>query len=119
MSLAEPLLSLLDPRTYPHPCGEIELIETHPHPKLVLSFTRQQGFLIGRGNQQLSVEFLRRLSWPADVTVVGTRTKLLTLSQRPLQLDSGDPALDTRLAGMLPVLTGYDDRILYRVAAAG
>jgi aminoglycoside phosphotransferase family enzyme/predicted kinase len=29
MSLPEPLLALLDPRTYPHPCGEIELIETH------------------------------------------------------------------------------------------
>ena len=29
MSLSEPLLALLDPRTYPHPCGAIELIETH------------------------------------------------------------------------------------------
>lgn len=29
MSLPEPLHALLDPRTYPHPCGEIELIETH------------------------------------------------------------------------------------------
>ena len=29
MSLPEPLNALLDPQTYPHPCGEIELIETH------------------------------------------------------------------------------------------
>jgi aminoglycoside phosphotransferase family enzyme/predicted kinase len=29
MPLPEPLLPLLDPHTYPHPCGEIELIETH------------------------------------------------------------------------------------------
>ncbi len=29
MSLPEPLQALLDPRTYPHPCRGIELIETH------------------------------------------------------------------------------------------
>ena len=29
MSLPESLQSLLDPRTYPHPCDRIELIETH------------------------------------------------------------------------------------------
>lgn len=29
MSLPEPLRALLDPQAYPHPCGEIELVETH------------------------------------------------------------------------------------------
>ena len=44
--------------------------------QLVISFTRQQGFLLGRGNQQLTPGILRALAWPQRVTIVATRTKL-------------------------------------------
>ncbi len=68
--------------------------------KLVLSFTRGQGFLIGRGNQQLTPEILRRIP-RANIWVVATRTKLATLSGRPLRVDSGDRDLDRRLGGLI------------------
>ncbi|MCR9261313.1 MAG: NAD(+)/NADH kinase [Pseudomonadaceae bacterium] len=84
--------------------------------QLVVSFTRGQGFLFGRGNQQISASFLRQLSWPRDVTVVGTRTKLASLEQRPLLLDTGDDALDQQLAGLVEIVTGYQDCLLYRLA---
>lgn len=84
-------------------------------PIVVLSFTRSQGFLVGRGNQQLSAELLRSLT-PGDLWIVGTRTKLASLEGRPLLVDTDDPDLDQSMAGLMEIITGYEDRLLYRVA---
>lgn len=81
---------------------------------VVLSFTRGQGFLIGRGNQQLAPEFLRRLGRDA-LMVVGTRSKLASLEGRPLQLDTDDAALDAEFSGLVEVVAGYEDRLFYRL----
>ena len=89
------------------------------HLRVVLSFIRGQGFLFGRGNQQLQPPLLRRLgaaeSW---LTVVGSRTKLASLDGRPLLVDSGAADVDEALEGLVPVVSGYDDRLWYRVARA-
>ena len=84
---------------------------------VILSFTRQQAFLLGRGNQQLSPAVLAKLCWPDDFTVVSSKQKLLALEQRPLLIDSDDAALDASLCGLVEVITGYDERSLYRVAS--
>ena len=84
---------------------------------VLVSFTRHQGFLLGRGNQQLSAEVLHALSWKQDVTILGSRTKLATLDQRPMLVDTGDARLDQQLSGLVSVLTGYDDFLLYRVSS--
>ena len=84
---------------------------------VLVSFTRHQGFLLGRGNQQLSAEVLHALSWKEDVTILGSRTKLATLDQRPMLVDTGDARLDQQLSGLVSVLTGYDDFLLYRVSS--
>lgn len=86
------------------------------HARLVVGFARQQGFLFGRGNQVLSSRFLRRLTWPDDVLIIGTRNKLLSLEGRPLLVDTGDRALDAALCGLVEIVSGFEDRLLYRVA---
>ena len=82
---------------------------------LLLSFTRGQGFLIGRGNQQLTPVFLRRLGRDA-LWVLGTRTKLNTLDGRPLLMDSDDPELDAAWSGLIEIISGYQDSLLYRLS---
>jgi predicted polyphosphate/ATP-dependent NAD kinase len=84
---------------------------------VVLSFTRSQGFLIGRGNQQLAPAWLERIGRSA-LWVVGTRSKLKTLEGRPLLMDTDDPALDRRWAGLIEITAGYEDRLLYRLSSA-
>ncbi|MEZ5560777.1 MAG: NAD(+)/NADH kinase [Pseudomonadales bacterium] len=84
------------------------------HVEVLLSFTRGQGFLIGRGNQQLTPALLRRIG-RHRLRVVGTRSKLLSLEGRPLLLDSNDPELDQEWSGLVEVVTGYEDRLLYRL----
>jgi predicted polyphosphate/ATP-dependent NAD kinase len=76
-----------------------------------------QGHVLGRGNQQLSAALLRRIG-RGRFHVVATRSKLAALEGRPLVLDSGDAELDLAWAGVLPVLVGYDDRVLYPVGQA-
>jgi predicted polyphosphate/ATP-dependent NAD kinase len=83
-------------------------------PIVILSFTRGQGFLLGRGNQQLSVALLSGLR-RQDLWVVGTRSKLKTLEGRPLLVDTNDPALDETWCGLIEIITGYADRLWYRV----
>ncbi|WP_197738305.1 ATP-NAD kinase family protein, partial [Agromyces terreus] len=75
-----------------------------------------QGFLLGRGNQQLSARVLDRLG-ERPLIVVAPEQKLIDLGGRPLLVDTGDPALDTRLAGFATVITGTGTTSVYPVRA--
>jgi predicted polyphosphate/ATP-dependent NAD kinase len=82
--------------------------------ELVLTAIGGQGHIIGRGNQQISTDILRVLGRD-HVHVIATRTKLLSLSGRPLLLDTGCPLLDSDWSGLMPVITGYHDVLIYPV----
>jgi predicted polyphosphate/ATP-dependent NAD kinase len=74
-----------------------------------------QGFLLGRGNQQLSAAVLQQID-PERVVVVATEAKIARLGGAPLRVDTGDPALDASLAGYTRVTVGYNREIVYPVA---
>ena len=76
-----------------------------------------QGFLLGRGNQQLSARVISELG-DHPLLVVATEQKLIDLAGRPLLVDTGDTALDRRLAGHVTVVTGPAGTSLYPVNAA-
>lgn len=83
--------------------------------KLVITLIGGQGHIFGRGNQQLSPEVIRAVG-RENILVVATKTKLQALNGRPLIADTGDDALNAELAGLIPVITGYRDQVLYPVA---
>lgn len=83
--------------------------------KLVLTLIGGQGHILGRGNQQLCPEFIRRLG-KQNIMLVATKSKLASLEGRPLIVDSGDINLNQHLAGLITVTTGYRDQVLYQVA---
>lgn len=83
--------------------------------RVVLTVIGGQGHLFGRGNQQLSPAVIRRVGRD-NLHVLATRRKLASLAGRPLLVDTGDAALDRELCGLLPVIAGYEDEVLYRVA---
>lgn len=84
---------------------------------IFLSFSRAQGFLLGRGNQQLSAEVLSELSWADDFTFLGTLPKLKSLEGRPLRVDTGSRDLDRSFEGLVEISCGYDERVVYQVSA--
>jgi len=75
-----------------------------------------QGFIFGRGNQQIGPAVLRRVG-REHVIVVATPWKLASLGGLPLRVDTGDPDIDRSLAGHLRVTTGYGDRAVCRLVA--
>lgn len=85
--------------------------------RAVVTVIGGQGFLLGRGNQQLSAAVVARLGTD-PLLVVATEEKLIALGGRPLLIDTGDEALDAKLAGYVRVITGQSTNSLYRVVAA-
>ena len=82
--------------------------------RIIITAIGGQGHIIGRGNQQLTPDILRRVG-KENIQVIATREKILALCGRPLLVDSHDPVLDQTFAGYLPVITGYRERIMYPV----
>lgn len=92
----------------------LALKKQHPDLTVILSPTGHQGFLIGRGNQQLTPEFLSGLK-KSQLCIVATRSKLQGLNKRPLLLDTNSLELDQAMSGLYPVMTGYKDYVYYPV----
>lgn len=85
--------------------------------QIVLGVTGRQGFLIGRGNQQISAPLITKAG-RAGLLVLATEEKLATLAQPCLWVDTGDPALDAALAGFVRVQTGAGRQMMMRIAPA-
>ncbi len=87
--------------------GIIEILDSHDGPvTLLLSPMGGQGFLIGRGNLQLSPSVLSSIGIDNIMGVV-TPAKLLTV--RALRIETGDDSLDQEFASKryMKVLQGY------------
>ncbi len=80
--------------------------------QVVLTVIGGQGHILGRGNQQLSPDFIRAIG-KQNMRVVATKQKLQSLENKPLRLDSGDTELDASLQGAFTIITGYKDKVLY------
>ena len=82
----------------------LELIPHYPRVRIIVSPIGAQGFILGRGSQQLS---------PAVVRLVGTENTIVVatpgkLAGTPtLYVDTGDPALDRQFGTSVQVVCGY------------
>lgn len=85
--------------------------------QVVLSPIGGQGFLLGRGNQQVSAQLLRRVE-PRDLIVAATSGKLAQLGGGPLLIDTGDSEQDSRFSGYTRIHTGPRDAAMLPVRAA-
>jgi predicted polyphosphate/ATP-dependent NAD kinase len=91
------------------------LLENQPA-KIIVTPIGGQGFLFGRGNQQISPHVLRKIG-RGNIIVVSLSEKLNALHGEPLLVDTGEPDVDEILAGYLPVVVGYREKIVYRVSS--
>ena len=83
--------------------------------RLYVTVIGGQGFVFGRGNQQLSPSVIRAIG-KENIVIVATPNKLATLRGKPLRVDTGDHALDEELKGYHKLHTGYGRRTIYKIA---
>jgi predicted polyphosphate/ATP-dependent NAD kinase len=114
---------VLDGRLVRSAASEQELLDeiARGPAQAVVTVIGGQGFLLGRGNQQLSARVLRAIGeGPADagpLMVVAPEAKLIELRGAPLLVDTGDRALDASLAGFIRVVTAPGASSFYPVHA--
>ena len=84
---------------------------------IIVTIIGGQGYVFGRGNQQISPQVIRRVR-REDIRVIATRQKVAALGGRPLLVDTGDAALDESLGGYIRVVVGYNDELVMRIASA-
>lgn len=95
--------------------GLMEIAAREPT-SIVVTPIGGQGFIFGRGNQQIGPRVLRAVG-REHVIAVATPWKLASLGGRPLRVDTGDPDVDAWLTGHLHLTTGYGERAICRVEA--
>ncbi len=91
----------------------LNILSRHKGKKLiVISPIGGQGFILGRGNQQISPRVLEHFR-PKEILIVSTPSKLSRL--KTLRIDTGDPKIDERYRGYMKILTGFNKYKIVRV----
>jgi predicted polyphosphate/ATP-dependent NAD kinase len=88
-------------------CSETDILEvlsSAHRAKLIVSIIGGQGFIFGRGNQQLSPQVIRTVGLE-NIIVVATPDKLTSTPH--LHVDTGDEELDQALQGDHLIVCGY------------
>ncbi len=84
----------------------LEEIDDWQNTWIVLSPIGHQGILLGRGNQQISPEIIKRVG-RERILVVATKSKLQNIEGNVLRVDTGDAETDEMLRGYGRVVTDY------------
>ena len=84
--------------------------------RIIVGVIGGQGFVFGRGNQQIGADAIRRC-WPDRVDILADAAKLLALPQPRLLADTGDAGLDAAMEGHVRVRVGPGRMVLMRIGA--
>lgn len=80
--------------------------------KIIVTPIGGQGFIFGRGNQQISPKVIRQVG-KKNIVIIATKNKLKGLKK--LRVDTGDPKLDEELRGFIKVITDYREEHIVKI----
>lgn len=83
--------------------------------KLIVTVTGGQGFLFGRGNQQITPEVIREIG-KENIIILATKAKIAEFHHQPFLVDTPDEELNKGLCGYYRVITAYGEFTMCRVS---
>lgn len=83
--------------------------------KLIVTVTGGQGFLFGRGNQQITPEVIREIG-KENIIILATKAKIAEFHHQPFLVDTPDEELNKELCGYYRVITAYGEFTMCRVS---
>ena len=86
----------------------LEEVEDWQNTWIILSPIGHQGILLGRGNQQISPEIIKRVG-KQHIIVAATKSKLQSIEGNVLRVDTGDAEVDNMVKGYIKVVTDYGE----------
>ena len=81
---------------------------------MIVTVIGGQGYVFGRGNQQLSPKVIRSVGLD-NIIIAASKPKMLSLFGKSLLVDTGDEELNSELTGYRRVHVGYEDSIMFSV----
>ncbi len=82
--------------------------------KIIVTVIGGQGYIFGRGNQQISAEVISTVG-KDNIIIVATRVKILALDHSHLLVDTGDDPVNEMLKGFTRIITGYHEELIYKI----
>ncbi len=89
-------------------------LEQYEKAKILVTVIGGQGYLFGRGNQQISAKVIRKVR-KENIIVAASKDKMLSLFGQPLYVDTGDEETNAYLRGYYRVIVGYEDMVMFPV----
>ncbi len=99
---------LLNGKIIKHDVNEMEILESisDKKAKIIVTPIGGQGFIFGRGNQQISPKVIKKVGIE-NIVVIATKHKLKGLKK--LRVDTGDLEIDQKLKGYIRVIVDYGE----------
>jgi predicted polyphosphate/ATP-dependent NAD kinase len=82
--------------------------------KFILTPTGGQGYLLGRGNQQISPDILNQINID-NIIIIATINKLSSIPSNALLVDTGDQELDKKISGYRRIITDDISTTIYKI----
>ena len=98
-------------------CTEQEILtylDSYPQAKIIATIIGGQGYVFGRGNQQLSAAVLKRVG-KENIKLIASKNKLAHLPGKRLYVDTGDDEVNRWLSGYIRVVVGYQYEVLMAI----
>lgn len=89
-------------------------VNTYSQVKILVTCIGGNGFLFGRGNQQISPRVIRKVG-KEQIEIIATKKKLAGLGGEPMHVDTGDVDTDAYLKGYYKIIFEDSDSAIYRV----
>lgn len=82
--------------------------------KIIVTVIGGQGYIFGRGNQQLSGKVIEEVG-KDNIQIIATKKKLRSLGDKPLLVDTGNDEVNAMFNGYNLVLTSYTEEVVHMV----